>query len=334
MRIPITLLATVAALLAPAAAAHAVAEVPSDATVGIFGDTPYGAAHVANFPNDIDALNADPDLDWTIHVGDIKSGSTQCTDAYFAQIKAQFDRLEDPLVYTPGDNEWTDCHRTNNGAYNPLERLQKIRDVFFPIPSRTLGKSVKITTESWKGVPENRLWTVENSVLATLHVVGSNDSLLPWDGLGETAPTAAQQAEHDARLAANLQWIKKAFYTARSTNANAVVLAMQADMWDTFAIAAGANTAFAPIVEEVAKQARFFGKPVLLVNGDSHVFVEDAPLATKTAAYPNAIVAPNLTRITVQGSSTTPREFVKLKITDSAADPLSWTSKAFSAPAS
>jgi hypothetical protein len=33
-----------------------------------------------------------------LHRGDIKSGSTQCTDAYFAQIRSDFDRFEDPLV--------------------------------------------------------------------------------------------------------------------------------------------------------------------------------------------------------------------------------------------
>ena len=39
-----------------------------------------------------------------------------------------------------GDNEWTDCHRPNNGGYNPLERLAKVRATFFPSPGRTLGQ--------------------------------------------------------------------------------------------------------------------------------------------------------------------------------------------------
>ena len=46
----------------------------------------------------------------------------------------------DPLVYTPGDNEWTDCHRTSNGGYTPTERLDVIRTTFFPQPGLTLGK--------------------------------------------------------------------------------------------------------------------------------------------------------------------------------------------------
>ncbi len=51
-----------------------------------------------------------------LHLGDIKSGSTTCTDARFAAALATFESFKDPVVYTPGDNEWTDCHRVNNGG--------------------------------------------------------------------------------------------------------------------------------------------------------------------------------------------------------------------------
>ncbi len=322
MRTPITLAAALAALLIPAAAADAAPK-----TVAILGDTPYGATQVANFPKDIDDLNADQDVDWVVHVGDIKSGSTQCTDAYFTQIRAQFDRLADPLVYTPGDNEWTDCHRANNGAFNPLERLAKLRRVFFDRAYRTLGRPVPVLDESSRGLPENKLWSGRRVVLSSLHVVGSNDSLAPWTGL--TAPTPEQQAEHDARLRGNLAWLKATFATARLTQARAVVLTMQADMWDPSAVAAGQTTAFVPVVEEIARQARAFKKPVLLVNGDSHLFTQDTPLATVSSVYPGAVVAPNVTRITVQGSTNTPRDWLKLSLNRTGA-PLTWQRVPFS----
>ena len=158
-------------------------------------------------------------------------------------------------------------------------------------------------------------------VLSSLHVVGSNDSLAPWTGL--SGPTPEQQAEHDARLRGNLAWLKATFSAARLTRARAVVLTMQADMWDPSAVAAGQTTAFVPIVEEIARQARAFGRPVLLVNGDSHLFTQDAPLATVSPVYPNAVAAPNLTRITVQGSTNTPRDWLKLRLNTTGA-PLTW----------
>jgi hypothetical protein len=38
-----------------------------------------------------------------------------------------FNTYRNAAIYLIGDNEWTDCHRTNNGAYNPTERLAYIR---------------------------------------------------------------------------------------------------------------------------------------------------------------------------------------------------------------
>ena len=43
------------------------------------------------------------------------------------------------VVLTPGDNEWTDCHRVAAGEYQPLERLAKLREVFYPVPGMTIG---------------------------------------------------------------------------------------------------------------------------------------------------------------------------------------------------
>src|SRR3712207_4479824 len=88
----------------------------------VIGDIPYGAEQVTSFPRVVEQINADPSVSLVNHLGDIKSGSTECSDAYLSGIRRSFDRFADPLVYTPGDNEWTDCHRPNNGGYNPLER--------------------------------------------------------------------------------------------------------------------------------------------------------------------------------------------------------------------
>ena len=37
---------------------------------------------------------------------------------------ASLRRVRDPFVYTPGDNEWTDCHRAKFGGFVPTERLE------------------------------------------------------------------------------------------------------------------------------------------------------------------------------------------------------------------
>jgi hypothetical protein len=85
-------------------------------TLAVIGDTPYGDEQLASFPALVESINEDPKVRLAVHLGDIKSGSTRCDDSYFATIAEHFSDLRDPLVYTPGDNEWTDCHRPNNGS--------------------------------------------------------------------------------------------------------------------------------------------------------------------------------------------------------------------------
>ncbi|MGW0200635.1 hypothetical protein [Nonomuraea sp. NPDC003201] len=52
-----------------------------------------------------------------------------------------FGTFDDPFVLTPGDNEWTDCHRTAAGGYVPTERLDAVRTFFYPKAGHTLGRN-------------------------------------------------------------------------------------------------------------------------------------------------------------------------------------------------
>ena len=98
---------------------------------GVMGDTPYSDREEAHVTTMLERMGAEP-LAFIVHVGDIKAGSNSpCTDALFERRRAQLDRSKHALVYTPGDNEWTDCRRASNGGMDPLERLAKLRQVFF-----------------------------------------------------------------------------------------------------------------------------------------------------------------------------------------------------------
>ncbi|HXV32527.1 MAG TPA: metallophosphoesterase family protein [Gaiellaceae bacterium] len=167
-------------------------------TLAVIGDTPYGEAQYLAFPGLIADVNADPEADLVLHVGDIKSGSTLCTDAYFAGIRAYFDAFADPVVYTPGDNEWIDCHRANNGGYHPLDRLAAIRSAFFPEPGTTIGGREKaVLTQAdepgYGEFVENQLWLQSRTAFSVVHVVGSNNDLQPWFGAAETPLQTAQR---------------------------------------------------------------------------------------------------------------------------------------------
>jgi hypothetical protein len=276
-------------------------------TFAVIGDIPYGDAQLANFPKLIGQINADPNVRLVMHAGDMKSGSSKCTDEYFATIRADFDLFADPLVYTPGDNEWTDCHRVNNGGYNPLERLSAIRTLFFPTPGRTLGqRTMSVKSQNRLGYPENVRFDRADVTFAAIHVVGSNNSLVNWTG--QTAQTPEQLAEVQARTSADLKLIKETFAHATDEDAEAVVLMLQADMFDpTVPNPVVADWAgFQTIVQTIAVESASFGKPVVLFNGDSHFFTQDKPLAAGSSwlsFYGVTTPAPNLTRVTMDGST-------------------------------
>jgi hypothetical protein len=105
-------------------------------TLAVVGDNPYGAAKLSGFPGFVEFINADPKVDLVAHVGDIKAGSDLCTDQYFETIRDLFAQFNDPLVFTPGDNEWTDCHRANNGKYEPTERPTNFERCFSHRPGK------------------------------------------------------------------------------------------------------------------------------------------------------------------------------------------------------
>jgi len=285
-------------------------------TLAIIGDIPYGPEQIAAFPGEIEQINADPNVGGVIHLGDIKNGSSRCDTSYYKDRLADFQSFADPLVYTPGDNEWTDCHRANNGGYLPTERLDTVRKIFFPKRGRTLGQRKARVEYQSRAYPENTTVEFGGVRYGVVHVVGSNDDQAPWFGdrksaagvaMPETpAETALRGREYTAREAATLRWIDRIFDAAQDEGAPAVVIGMQADMWEGDA---ANQSAFIAIKAVLADRAARFGKPVLLLEGDSHKFTVDTPVGQPA----------NLTRIVVQGSTSTPHEWLRLHVDPSKA---------------
>jgi hypothetical protein len=276
-------------------------------TFAVIGDIPYGDAQIAQFPKVVDQINADPAVAFVDHLGDIKSGSSLCSDEYIASIRTQFDRFQDPLVYTPGDNEWTDCHRPNNGGYDPYGRLDLIRQTFFAHPGKTLGqKSVGVQSQAAQGYPENVRYDRAGVAFGMAHIVGSNNGLAPWTG--QSAPNEQQTTEVAARTAAAIDLINATFDSAVDSGDKAVVLMTQADMFDVTVPnpSVSDNSTFKPIVQAIIDRSSSFDGPVYLFNGDSHVFNTDQPLATGSrwlSFYGVSGSADNLNRVTVDGST-------------------------------
>ena len=312
---------------APSTTAAPAARPAPGYTFAVVGDLPYGAAQVAALPAWIAQINADPDVRSVVHLGDIKNGSSVCSDAYFAQIRAAFDTFADPLVYTVGDNEWTDCHRPNNGAYDPLERLDKVRQVFFDRPGRTLGRHpMRVRSTADLGIPEQVRWRERDVTFTAVDVVGSNNGLQPWTG--EDAPTARQRASVAWRTAVAMAWVHQAFADATRRGDRAVVINQQADMFDPgYTPTPDDISVFVPYVRLLAAEAARFRGQVYLFNGDSHAYNADNPLGPGSpwlATYGVEQPVGNLRRVTVDGSSNN-KDWLKVTINPKgAADVLRW----------
>ena len=275
------------------------------------GDLPYGSPEKAYGPYRalIDRINHLAPA-FSIHIGDFKSGATLCSDEEFSNQREHFQRFKNAVVYTPGDNEWTDCHRANNGAYDPLERLAALRQRFF-IPGRSLGQQpMAVQNQSDVMVKhgryvENQRWMHQGVLFVTLHIVGSNNNL-------ESRDLAANQ-EFFERDLANVAWITAAFERARQEQATAVVFAFQADIlegktaWEDFPAWSGFRKS---VGETLLPLAHRWGKPVLIVHGDSHQFRIDQPFQLDKKPLPN------VTRLIVPGASDV--RAVKVSVQDAA----------------
>lgn len=292
-------------------------------TLAVLGDAPYGAEQVAAFPDLIADVNGDPRVHQVIHLGDIKTGSSSCTDEYFRHIATEFERFRDPLIYTPGDNEWTDCHRPAAGGYDPLERLEVLRSQFFAEPGAALGvRPMVLETQAvdpaHAAFVENTRWASAQVAFATVHAVGSDNGLAPWFGGNETPEqTRLREAEVRARTDAALSWIDDTFDAAEERGLRGVVISMQAD---TFA--GGGSAGYTEIVRRLADRSRAFDGEVLLLQGDTHRYLVDRPLAEGHEGYGISEPVTNLTRIVVEGETVS--EWLRLTVNPTAEQLFSW----------
>jgi Calcineurin-like phosphoesterase len=252
----------------------------------LIGDMPYGAARETSFVRLVGEINRDNDVDFVMHAGDIKAGSERCDDDLILRRFNLYQTFQRPFVFTPGDNEWTDCHRLNNGQYHPLERLAFLRSVFFPQIGQTTGGQVRHVQSQAEGgafpeFVENVMFRKHSVMFATLHVVGSNNDLEPWSGLPEpdscATPRADRLAEFERRQAAALAWIDEIFQAAADTEG--LFLLIQANPYNTPSDPQQCPGGFTAFLQHLETRAQQYGRPVMLAHGDDHFFFVDQPLS-------------------------------------------------------
>ncbi len=253
---------------------------PNTFAFGVFGDGPYRSWEVGRYKRllrDVDGSN----VQWLLHVGDFFW--YPCSNANLANSLDMLNAVQVPVIYTPGDNEWTDCHEEIAGSFHPLDRLQQIRRTFFARPQQSLGAHpIALESQaqdlSWAEFVENKRWRFGGFLFVTIHIVGSANALAKYPGRIQDEDAAAAR-----RTSAAFAWLDQSFALATRDSLRGLVVAMHAD--PGFEIDAGAYPAYVGLIDTLAQLTKAFARPVLLIHGDGHDYQIDHPFLRRDTLF-------------------------------------------------
>ena len=251
----------------------------------VIGDVPYSARERHELPRMLEAI-ADTNVALIAHIGDIKHGQARCDDEVFLDRQQLFNASRVPFVFVPGDNEWTDCARISNGAYDPLERLATLRSLFWQRPD-SLGRKT-IPLERQPGAyPEHSRFRLGPLLFVTLNLPGPDNNF----GWQDDA-----SADFRDRNPAVLRWLKESFALARREKMVGVVLLFQANPGFRHFAQGLPHRGFREFLETVRRETLAFPGQVVAVHGDTHASRIDQPLRDGTG-----IRIANFTRVETFG---------------------------------
>jgi hypothetical protein len=271
---------------------------------GLIGDMPYTTVQQQEYQRVLVALNK-ADLAFVVHIGDFQNdprgyypnpaiGLLPCLDDNYKAIYDSFQSVRHPFILTPGDNDWTDCHLVREPKIDPLERLDKVRAMFFPdgksLGQRTISVQSQSKDPQYVKFRENLRWSIGGVTFATLHIVGSNDNF---------GRTPEMDTEYRERKAANIAWMHATFSAAKTDGSRGLVFMTQANpgfenYWPSVAkgryfspfVPRGQPVpsypaAFDDYIAALAEELESYDKPVAYLHGDTHLFRIDKPLYSK-----------------------------------------------------
>ena len=277
------------------------------------GDVPYEPVTnghqvypIPQYERLIAHINSDPSVEFTVHVGDIKAGNTLCEDNVYINNFDYFNQFQNPVIPTPGDNEWTDCHRVNNGSMDPLDRLLLIRMLFYD-GNKSLGQDPMPLFKDKEPYVENSRWRQKPAIFVTLHQPGSNNNRNRTTGLF----LDPADSEYTARNQSNMEFLDEVLHLGSvNPQVKLVVIASQANPFERFIEPNQGYTVsgYGDFIDRLrAFVAANPDKHVLYIGGDTHTPRVDHPLTdiypSPTQLTPAGTSYPNFTRLEVHAQT-------------------------------
>jgi hypothetical protein len=290
-----------ALVLTGAAPTHAQAA-PVRYTFAVIAGTLQSAADEAPTQRLIDAIGRERDMSFIVYDGNLKGGKEACRDTLYERRQALLEAARPALVFIPGQHDWTDCGTAEAGGFDPVERLDQLRQTLFADSSSMGQNPLALTRESevsrFRPYRENVRWQLDDTVFIGLNAPGANNHYLTAGG---------RNGEFEDRVIANAFWIEHAAEYAKRREARAIVVFIQGDpdperyerpdrfAWLRFA-RNSRRDGFLELKRSLVKAAEIFRGPILLIHNDDQRpaggFLIDQPLRNDKGD-----VVTNLTRI-------------------------------------
>jgi hypothetical protein len=245
----------------------AVAEPVTSSFIAL-GDLPYNQQQRTILVDRITPVLRKSEPPFVVHFGDFKNSSTPCTNkVYDEQLHFMETLIAEPVFYTPGDNEWTDCDAValKEYRYSELGRLNVLREKFFSRPPK--GAS-KLGWESQQHFPENQRWEHESVQYNTLHIVGTANGR--QEILVDDKKLAIEAVE--TRDNANINWLIRAFSEQIQNNQSAIVFIFHGDITQATFCETGDCDPYLRYKENLVKLATYSKVPILLIHGDTNPY--------------------------------------------------------------
>ena len=207
----------------------------------------------------------------------IKAASEPCSDKLYSQRKQVLDESPRAIIVSPAGSDWSEC-RNSAGRSNAVERLNRIREVFYP-DNNSLGvQSLTLTrlsaTAKFRSYAENAYWEHGGVLFATLNLPAKNNHFLP---------EAGRNSEYEDRLVANRAWLHRLFALAQRRGVEGVVLFSDGDLGvhaeEGFSLLSGFGNkqdGFKQVRKQVRALAEKFQGKVLLIDGQGDAKVTPA----------------------------------------------------------
>lgn len=197
---------------------------PSGVHFAVLGGVPANPAQVAPVRELLAAIASQPEETMILDDGNLKGAQEPCTDTLLQDREALLNSSTLPLVLVPGAHDWVDCQQPTAGGFDPLERLDFLRDLAFATADSMGISSIPLERESdvtrFRNFRENALWQSSGLLFVTLNVPGHNNHYLDAGG---------RNGEFEDRTIANRAWLEHALRVARQHRPAAIVIAIEGD---------------------------------------------------------------------------------------------------------